>query len=142
CVGGVCKPDCCSPADCGGRYCREVDNGTVPIPGFAVCTAGCDPMNPQAVCGPNVRCTPFPWDNKGEDVGDCYGPTGTGVGGGGCNGTPSGLAECAPGYYCTPDTFCRKWCRLGQNDCPDGGVCAGFNLNQVVIDKVPYGLCP
>ena len=144
CVGGVCKPYCCSSADCGGRVCSTVVNNgtTLPIPGFTVCNAGCDPMNPSAICGPQVTCFPSPWNGTGNDEGNCFGPAGNGIGDGGCNGTPSGLLQCAPGYYCTTDAVCRKWCRVGfDSDCPsDAGVCMNFN-KAPFIDNVEYGVC-
>lgn len=143
CIGGVCKEFCCTANDCGGRHCvNAVNSSNKPIVGLSVCAAGCDPMNPGAVCGPSVTCLPYPWDGAGKDDGDCYGPAGTGVGDGGCNGTPSGQLQCAPGYYCLKTGTCAKWCRVGHDsDCGDAGTCTFFNTNQPVINGVAYGVC-
>lgn len=142
-TAGVCKPLCCTSDDCQGRPCVPVGAGpTVLIPAFNVCAAGCDLINPQTVCGSGATCEPYPWDGKDKDVGDCFGPAGAGMGPNACNGTPSGPLQCAPGYYCTPDKYCRKWCRIGvAQDCPGATVCTGFSGNQAVIGGVAYGLC-
>jgi hypothetical protein len=145
CVGGVCKPFCSTAADCAGTNvtCEQIiDYGSgKPVPGLKVCSAGCDPVDPSAICGPGVTCFPYPWNGLGKDHGDCVGPTGSGVGPDACSGT--NLNEpCAPGYYCTTTHDCVHWCRVGHaTDCLSGELCEPFISPQPVIAGVEYGVC-
>lgn len=139
CVSDTCRPFCKTAADCpgSGRTCDQVSGGSPPqnIPGFLVCSAQCDPMNPGAVCGPGVTCLAFP----GNDQTDCF------VGGTATSGACAGKApdECAPGYVCAGPqngtATCRKWCRVGKNDC-GGKACSGFSPKNIV-GGVEYGVC-
>ncbi len=139
CVDSVCKPFCESSADCSGnRVCRQIMADGAPVPGLRVCTAGCDLLNPSAVCEPNVTCNPVPWD--GSDHGDCFGEVGSGIGAGACL---DAATSCAPGYSCIVSTgTCAKWCRLAFDDCDagsDSGVVTCMPVTN--IDGTPYGLC-
>lgn len=137
CVSGLCTPFCATAADCpgSGRSCQQVSGGNPPqdIPGYLVCTAKCDPINPSAVCGGGVTCLAFP----GNDDTDCF------VAGTATSGKCAGKRgdECAPGYRCAGESdatlACRKWCRRGMNDCPN---CAGFH-DKIIVDGIEYGVC-
>jgi hypothetical protein len=142
CIGGVCKPFCCSAADCEGGVvtCEQITStggpsGT-PLVGLEVCSAGCDPSNPTAICGQGVTCSPFPWDGNGHDHGDCIGGVGTGMGPDAC----AVLTDCAPGFYCLPDDDCAAWCRMDAPVCSGALICTSFQT-KVVIGGVEYGVC-
>jgi hypothetical protein len=141
---GVCKPFCASNADCApNATCNQIDDpgSGDPIPGLEVCSSGCDPANPSAICGDGVTCYPFPWDGLQHDHGDCVGPSGTGIGPDACAGDNANT-PCAPGYYCTVTHDCARFCRLGPfSDCTNGQTCVGFGSPQPVIDGVEYGVC-
>ena len=92
------QPFCNSNADCPGigRECIQVDSsdtGNPPIPADFVCTAGCDPINPSAICGTGVTC-----DFYDTTFTQCFGPVGFGVGANGC--TQDNPLLCARGYIC------------------------------------------
>ena len=145
CIGGVCKPFCASAADCTGGYrtCEQITstgkNGGPPVPALKVCSSGCDPIAPLAVCGPDVACFPWPFDGKKKDFGDCFGKVGKGVGPGACSGTNQ--SDCAPGYYCTQAGDCTQWCRVGHPEDCTTGTCVPFIDVPVSIAGVPYGIC-
>jgi hypothetical protein len=145
CIGGVCKPFCGSASDCTGTNvtCDSIDQvGTnVPIPNLFVCSSGCDPVNPSAICGPGVTCFPYPWDGLEHDHGNCIGGAGTGVGSGACVGKNNDYPPCAPGYYCTLAGDCLHWCRVGLTDCANGETCVGISPPPTAIEGVTYGLC-
>jgi hypothetical protein len=148
CVGGACKPFCETNADCPGtlRDCLQVSytptgsSTSTPIPGFLVCSAGCQPEAPGTVCGPNLGCYPF--DDPVTST-DCV-AAGSGTGTGGCctNAACSGqdITLCAPGYVCLLSGDCLKWCRIGFSDCPSG-QCAPFTT-PLYVGTTEYGACP
>jgi hypothetical protein len=140
CIGEVCKPYCCSAADCTGGLvtCEQVtgpDGG--PLVGAKVCASGCDPVDASAICGPAVTCDPFPWDGTGHDHGDCLGGVGTGLQEAGC----TGYADCAPGFECvTSRGYCAAWCRMDNPVCPSPLTCKSFS-SPPIIGGVEYGVC-
>lgn len=104
----------------------------IEIPGYSVCLAQCDPLNPAAVCGAGHSCVFFA---PGDDTTQCITP-GTATGVGGCK--QSSLA-CASGYGCF-DGDCRKICRVGMaGDCTMG-TCAAFP-EPLTKGGVQYGTC-
>jgi hypothetical protein len=143
CVGSVCKPYCTSLADCPGqnRQCVPVqfnDNGVAKnVPGMSVCSAGCDPVDPGAVCASNLTCSFV----QTGGYADCF-PAGTAVGIGQCSATSANV--CAPGYLCVDNSGsydCLKWCRMSNpNDCASGQFCQGLQSTPV-INGVQYGVC-
>jgi hypothetical protein len=144
CVDGVCSPFCGAVADCPGAYrdCFQVVNGSnANITGMKVCSAFCDPTNPQnatggfTACGPNVNCYP------GSDrVPYCVGPTtASGTQDVNCkNGSAGDNTLCAPGYACVTISFlgstlyqCQKFCHVGgSGECASGYSCSSFGTKQ------------
>jgi hypothetical protein len=101
-----------------------------------------------------VQCAP-------QDPSSCGGKTNAGVGvcfvddkgGTDCqeggtsaeNQACSPQAECGPGLVCISpaggsDT-CKRWCRVGTNDCGGVAQCRGFST-KVMVGTVEYGACP
>jgi hypothetical protein len=154
CYGGACMPFCATDASCtkfgAGSRCyagyNYVDacSEDVNVPGMGVCSSGCDPLEPKALCGPGLTCY------AQGDTSYCTGPTGTGVGAGGC----AGSSLCAVGYDCVTytssygsgssallqRTTCEAYCRIGMTDCPSTQTCTALN-NPPTIDGVEYGVC-
>lgn len=138
CVGGLCRPFCESESDCPGpgRTCDQVVAGSEqdPIPGFHVCSAHCDPMNPVGTCGTGATCLAF----GGTDRTECFVAGPTAVGGACAGNLPD---ECEPGLICAgtqgAQPTCRRWCRLGQNDCQS---CTPFTT-KVFVNGIEYGVC-
>ena len=149
CIGGVCKPYCSSDADCLGpnRLCLQItDTGFStgkPIPGLKVCSAGCDLLNPAAVCRAGVQCYVLE-NEKHKQTPDCVAPAGTGMGPGACAGSKQ--ADCSPGWACVitgPNVgSCSKWCRMAHSseDCPSTLQCVG-NQPVTLIGGIEYGSC-
>jgi hypothetical protein len=137
CVGQVCKPFCTTSNDCpgvnDGAQCIQVtydDNGTTkPIPGMYTCTAACDPLQTNS-CGGGAGCF------LAGGTADCV-PAGLGVGVGACASDPF---ACAPGYVCLSDDSCRKWCRVGLNDCTSGQSCVQLS-GPVTYKGYTWGTC-
>jgi hypothetical protein len=148
CVGGACKPYCETQVDCPGslRECMQVSytpqgsSTSVPIPGFLICSAGCQPEAPSGVCGPSLGCYPF---NDPVTSTDCI-TAGSGTGPGGCCAdagcTDQDITLCAPGFVCVTSGDCLKWCRVGFADCPLG-QCAAFTT-PLYVGGTEYGACP
>lgn len=146
CAYGACRPYCSAPGSkCavgGTDLCVQVTTADAkPIPNRAFCTIGCDPRLPAAVCGTN-SCEWFAdYYAPNNKVSDCnFGGTKGQIAV--CNTT----SECLPGFACNdhPDygPECEKWCRIGQNDCPDKFSCKDvFGANAPVIAGVKEGLC-
>lgn len=147
-TGGVCKPFCRTDADCpgAGRVCIQITTGGYPndpqIPGYKLCSAGCDLLNPAGICGPTLTCD-IVEDDKLDYVTDCFGPMGTGVGPNACPG--GNLEACAVGYTCHlygphKDT-CAKWCRVGHSeDCTSPAVCTSFGV-AAFVGTTEWGTC-
>lgn len=141
CIGGLCNPQCSSNADCPtGTTCDQVmyrptgATTSEPVPGFKVCLVSeCDVLSPSAACG-SANCALF---DDGSSV--CV-KGGTGTSPGGC--TASDPFLCAPGYVCTNDTDCFKWCRVGfSSDCSGTlGTCTGFTT-PIYVGGIEYGVC-
>ena len=140
CVANVCVPFCKSDADCpmADARCRtaQYDNAGTPtdIPGYDICLAQCDPMNPAATCGANTTCF-FPYT---DDTTQCA-LAGTSKSTGGC---ASDTFACAPGYICVNSGDCLKWCRVGfASDCTGtGGSCTPFTTPPM-RSGIEYGVC-
>jgi hypothetical protein len=140
CVGQVCKPFCATRDDCPGpeRSCKQLfaldeQQNTVAVPEAFYCTAGCDLLFPESVCGPGVTCRPL---EKGTEGTDCW-TAGNGIGPGTC---PSSELECKPGYACvdTGTRDCLRWCRVGYPDCGTQ-TCQSVG---VLVGGFEYGACP
>ncbi len=133
CVDGVCSPFCGSVTDCPGAYrdCLQVQNSSgTNITGMKVCTAFCDPTNPQnatggfTACGANVNCYP-----QSDRAPLCLGPTtASGKQNASCTtNNASDYTKCAPGYVCLTVVSgsvygCYKFCKVGV-----AGECSAFS---------------
>lgn len=141
CIGFACKPFCADASDCVGTNvtCEQIKNPPntgKDIPGLVVCSSGCDPHDPSAICGANVGCYPQPWPDKGPYHGDCFGHAKGGMGPGAC---ATDMFACAPGWGCISGD-CEAWCRITSNDCPTNQVCVPLDPAAIVAG-VEYGVC-
>lgn len=139
CVADLCVPFCKTASDCpmSGARCKTMQAGSttpVDVPGFDVCLAQCDPLNPAAACGSGTTCY-FPYE---DDTTQCA-AAGASKSVGGC---ASDVFACAPGYICIDPGDCYKWCRVGvSSDCTGtGGTCTGFTT-PVMRGGTEYGVC-
>ncbi len=141
CVADLCVPFCKSASDCpmADARCRtaqytDASGAPADIPGYDICLAQCDPMNPSAACGANTTCF-FPYT---DDTTQCA-AAGTSKSVGGC---ASDTFACAPGYICVNSGDCLKWCRVGfSSDCTGtGGTCASFTTPPM-RSGIEYGVC-
>jgi hypothetical protein len=60
--------------------------------------------------------------------------------------TCSPTDDCGAGLVCTltgtaTTGTCRKWCRVGTNDCGGTASCTGFGT-KVIVGGVEHGVCP
>lgn len=143
CIFGTCHAFCddpkkaCSQPGTGACAQIEMSNGTA-VPNLAVCRVACELHDP-ASCGGKT--------NAG--IGVCYvddeGGTDCQEGGSRTeNQTCSATQACGPGLVCTTSSSsstCKRWCRVGQNDCGTGKTCTGFS-QEVKVGNVVYGACP
>jgi hypothetical protein len=121
------------------------DAAGTPIPGFLVCTAGCELHAPSGICGAGLGCYPANAAATGTDCAEA----GTATGAQGCCTTPActdtDSTLCAPGYACVTSGDCLKWCRVAQGsaDCP-GTTCTSFSTPLYVGGPggTEYGYCP
>ncbi len=142
CVFDVCVPFCATAADCAASSpsseCRPVrydDGGVVTdIPGFRVCQAQCDPMNPTKACGASATCI-FVDSAVGKTA--CAAAA-SGTTAGSCAAEPF---SCMPGYTCVGTGDCMRFCRVGfSGDCPGGKACLSFT-DHPKIGAIEYGVC-
>ncbi len=136
CQYGACRPYCTSETDgasctapgTGICYTAIDDTTNKPIPNARVCTVGCDPKMPSAVCG-NNSCIWFADLYAPAHVSDCNYPgssdvlTGCALDSMNPKGSPN-LTACKPGNACglhpTYGYECERWCRVGTDaDCAD-----------------------
>lgn len=139
CVGfglAVCKAFCHPSTGCGANSARDCWTVTgasgAQIPGFYVCTAGCDLSDPSS-CAPGKVCAISGGFSDGIYT-ECFDAAGNGTGPGQCLNS---AAECAPGYGCDDNYDCRRWCRVG-----DASACFGCTSVGMVANGVTYGICP
>ena len=136
CIFGTCHAFCDNP----GGACSQPGTGACAqvqttegkdVPNLAVCRVACEPHDP-ATCGGAVCII----DRDGNT--ECQ-TGGTRAEGETC--TPED--ECGPGLGCVRSedkSTCRRWCRLGENDCGSGKVCSGFDP-EVLVRGTAYGSC-
>ena len=142
CIFGTCHAFCDEKMACsepGAGVCTQIEtsSGTA-IPNLAICRVACDLHDPTS-CGGKT--------NAG--IGVCYvddqGNTDCQEGGRRTeNQTCSATQACGPGLVCTTSSSsstCKRWCRVGQNDCGSGKTCTGFST-EVKVGGVVYGACP
>lgn len=142
CVFGTCHAFCDEAKTCsqnGTGTCVQVKApGGVSVPNFAVCRVACELHDPMSCYGKT---------NAG--VGVCFvdGQGATDCQAGGTrsvNQTCTAPDDCGPGLVCattSSSTTCRRWCRVGENDCGAGKTCTGLKT-EVKVGEVVYGTCP
>ncbi|HVW25054.1 MAG TPA: hypothetical protein VHC69_06760 [Polyangiaceae bacterium] len=131
CVGGVCRPNCNTAADCGApgatyRACNPVtdDSTGKPFAGWEACTRQCNPMDPTntaadpafGACGDGANCIVSATGVSGTT--NCV-AAGSGSPGAACTST----SDCSAGLLCELNNgtrVCTQWCRMGheKDDCP------------------------
>lgn len=144
CVFGTCHAFCDKP----GTKCTQAGNGDcvqvgaqggAAIPNLSVCMVECAPHDASSCGGKTNAGTGVCFvDNEGNT--DCReGGSRTE------NQTCSPTDECGPGLVCTtPSTgggSCKRWCRVGTNDCGGSTACRAFST-KVIVSAVEYGACP
>ncbi len=138
---GICVRSCNDVSDCPSPASswRCVSLATS-IPGKQ-CAAVCDPLT-VGICGPDGMCK-FEPRHPQENPTLCE-VAGTGLAGDYCYGWYLSN-ECAPGFACSRAWNpceglgrCERLCRVGMNDCPDGGSCGGATST---VGGVSYGSC-
>lgn len=145
CVFGTCHAYCNNPGNaCTGAKlgaCVQVkDQSGAAIPNLSVCRVACDLRDVNACGGTTAAGTGVCMvDDKGET--DCA-EGGTAAVGQTCSPT----VECGPGLVCTlsgsaTTGTCKKWCRVGTNDCGGTTACNGFQ-DKVMVGTVEHGACP
>jgi hypothetical protein len=145
CVFGTCHSFCgnagtaCTAPKTGG--CIQVNaTGGVAIPNLTVCRVACDLRDVNGCGGTTAAGTGVCMvDSKGNT--DCA-MGGTHTAGQACTPTD----DCGPGLVCTTTGSattgtCRKWCRVGTNDCGGTTACSGFGT-KVIVKGVEHGACP
>jgi hypothetical protein len=120
-------------------FLDDFDSGlclwSVAVPELSGCDVPCDPLDPEPVCGANMRCSP-----QSTTAPICSGPTGVGEQGQTC----SSGSDCASTYLCAPISFvpqCLLWCTPpGAGDCPALTTCVAL-APPVYIGAEEWGLC-
>lgn len=145
CVFGTCHAFCgnpgsaCTAPKTGGCIQVNASGGTA-IPNLTVCRVACDLRDVNGCGGTTAAGTGVCMvDDKGNT--DCA-MGGTHTAGQACTPTD----DCGPGHVCTTvgaatAGTCRKWCRVGTNDCGGTTTCGGFGT-KVIVNGVEYGACP
>jgi hypothetical protein len=149
CIGGSCHAFCNNPgspcAQPGTALCTQIkDDSERAIPNLAICHIACALHDPTSCGGKTVA-------GAGVCYVDANGETDCRRGGSRLEQEPCTPDDpCGPGLVCTttapasggtPTSSCKKWCRVGQSDCPSGKTCAGFKT-EVKVGNVVYGACP
>jgi hypothetical protein len=104
-------------------------------------SAQCLPHDPGAVCAAALNCVFKSIQNPYDYSTSCV-ATGTGVDVGGCSNGDT--TQCAPGYVCLGGSNCRRWCRLGFNDCSHCAATCDDSapVPSPTIGGTAYGTCP
>lgn len=129
CVDNLCKEWCVTSAQCAGRPCSPVLFQGNPLSEVGVCASQCSPRDPAPVCGSGNGCGAT--NNPGETT--CV-PAGNLTDGESCIFDPGG---CGPGLGCDSGSVCRRYCRIGMNDCAS---CVAIT-NPPSVGGVTFGLC-
>lgn len=145
CVYGICHAYCANPgAACGVSGtgpCVQLESSGGPIPNLSVCFVACDLRDPLS-CGGTTAAGTGVCQVDPDGVTDCR-TGGTKTAGQSCTSTP----ECGPALVCVLTGAdggagtCRRWCRVGTNDCGGVVTCSGFQT-KVQVGAVEYGACP
>ena len=143
CIFGTCHAFCDDPTKpCtqpGTGACSQIQTQAgASVPNLAVCRVACALHDPTS-CGGKTNAGPgvcFVDDNGGTDCQSGGSRTE--------QQTCSPTNECGPALVCTTvgaTSTCKRWCRVGQNDCGVGKTCSGFQT-AVKVGTVEYGACP
>lgn len=139
CLGGACLK-LCDPAhsDCkGGAQCIQIQSSTrTPIEGAYFCESSCNLVDPQradgdlSACGRGLVCG---WTGTGSR---CVTQSERAVH---LHGEPcTDQLDCAPGYTCTSDGTCAKWCS-SDSDCPGDFACN--TSSPMMVGPKSFGTC-
>ena len=148
CVFGTCHAFCDEPgtacSQAGAGDCVQVTaQGGAAIPNLSVCMVECAPHDPSS-CGGKTNA------GTGVCFVDEQGGTDCQEGGSRAeNQTCSPADDCGPGLVCIKTTSgagtaadtCKRWCRVGTNDCGGTAICRGFST-KVMVGTAEYGACP
>jgi hypothetical protein len=143
CVFGTCHAYCATA----GAKCTEPKTGdcfqvkntsSADVPNLKVCLVACDLRDPSACGGTTAAGTGVCGvDSTGKT--DCQsGGTRT------VNQACTPTDECGPSLVCVGSagaSTCKKWCRVGTNDCGGTTVCGSFST-KVMVGATEYGACP
>jgi hypothetical protein len=142
CIFGICHAFCDDPTTTcsqpGTGSCVQIKSTSGDdVPNLAICRIECDLADPMS-CGGTTSagvgvCRV---DDKGETECQSGGTQKE-------NETCSPTEECGPGLGCTSSgskSTCKRWCRVGQDDCGAGKKCNGF-APEVRVRDVVYGAC-
>jgi hypothetical protein len=147
---GICETICTEPGAqsvCGLGWC--VGTG---VPGYGLCTIGCDPTNIQGCPDSNLTCGWWGPTEGGESTFHCaINPDGIGVTkmvGEPCTliGMIPVLHSCGPGKVCVDNQqgggTCLGWCAPAgtPGGCPGQQQCVAFPL-ALIQDGIEYGAC-
>jgi hypothetical protein len=145
CVFGTCHAFCGNPGSActlpktGG--CLQVKaTGGAAIPNLTVCRVACD-LRDAAACGGTTAAGTGVCSVDAAGATDCA-KGGTRTLGQVCTPTD----DCGPALVCAVpgaavNGTCKKWCRVGTNDCGGATACNGFGT-KVMVGAVEYGACP
>lgn len=146
CVGGTCHAYCVDAGSACGQLgtgaCIQLQDNGIDVPNLKVCAVTCDLRDASACGGTTAAGTAgCVVDDHGNT--DCLS-----VGTAALDAACSPAVDCAPSLVCVTVTqgpatssVCKKWCRVGTNDCGAGVSCTGFQT-KVLVEAVEYGVCP
>jgi hypothetical protein len=142
CLFGICHAFCSDPT----KSCSVPSTGAcvqikttegAEVPNLAICRVACDLHDPKSCGGTTSAGTGVcRVDDKGETECQSGGARNEGE-------TCSPKDDCGPGLVCANSSSasrCKRWCRVGQNDCSASKKCTGFS-NEVKVRDVVYGAC-
>ncbi|HSO35265.1 MAG TPA: hypothetical protein VLT33_22205 [Labilithrix sp.] len=144
CMYGTCHAYCDNPGSAcklpktGG--CEQVKNsGGTAVPNLSICRVACE-LRDVTACGASGSAGTGVCQVDSAGNTDCV-KGGTRAVGQVCTPTD----DCGPGLVCagnaTSGNTCRKWCRVGTNDCGGAVACTSFTT-KVMVGAVEYAGCP
>lgn len=122
-----------------GACVQVKGQGGVVLPNLTVCRVTCDLRDANACGGATAAGTAACVLADGAT--DCA-KAGTKA----LNQTCTPTEDCLPGLVCAvtggaTNGICKKWCRVGTNDCGGATACNGFGT-KVIVSGVEHGVCP
>jgi len=147
CVFGTCHAYCDKPgAACTqpktGACLQVKGQGGTAIPNYAVCLVACD-LRDAASCGGTTAAGTGICMLDGQGGTDCANVAGTPKA---LNQACAPEDDCAGGLVCVvtgsaTTGSCKKWCRVGTNDCGGTTTCNSFQT-KVMVGTTEYAACP